>query len=302
MSPLPHAPALRTSGLLLALSLAMACDVKPFQPPPTTAKAPPAEAPLEARAGAAAPRAQITLDGPLATALSGGHVATVPLEPAWDYEWTAEGGTITDGAGAFEAIYEAGAGEAVILRCRITGPGGLATETQARQIVVPAPVIQAFAASPPVLAEGDSGRLTWKVRDLTQLTLDPGSQDVSRQGFVEITPAATATYRLTATNAAGTAVAREVTVSVAPLPRIQAFRGEGSPRTGEPLTLRAEFSGGRAEIREGEQVLAASLESPLVVIATPAGAAVYTLLVTGASGHGIQQTLTVTRQPGPAAH
>jgi hypothetical protein len=298
---LPSAPGFRTSRLLLALSLATACDVRPVQPPAAAAQARLDEAPQEARAEPTAPEAKITTDGPAVTALSGGHVATVPLEPAWDYAWTVEGGTLTDGSGAYEATYTAGSGETVTLRCRITGPGGQATEIQARQIIVPAPVIQAFTASPPVLAEGGSGRLAWKVRDLAQLTLDPGSQDVSRQGFVEITPAATTTYRLTATNLAGAAVAREVTVSVAPLPRILAFRGEGSTRTGEPLTLRAEFSGGRAEIREGEQVLAASLESPLVVIATPAGATVYTLQVTGASGHGTQQTLTVTRQPAPAA-
>jgi hypothetical protein len=114
---------------------------------------------------------------------------------------------------------------------------------------------------------------------------------------MEITPTAATTYRLTATNLAETRVFKEVTVNLVPLPRIRSFGWTGSRKLGEPLDLKAEFEGGRAEIRDGDNLLGSSTESPLVVSVTPTPGKVYTLRVANDSGAATTQSLLAVAKP-----
>ncbi len=82
------------------------------------------------------------------------------------------------------------------------------------------PRINAFASSAPVIDAGQSSTLSWNVDDggevITSLTIDQGVGDVIGTNLVEVTPAATTTYTLTASNVAGSDSA-SVTITVNPV-------------------------------------------------------------------------------------
>jgi len=75
---------------------------------------------------------------------------------------------------------------------------------------VTAPVISAFTASPPVIASGQSSQLAWNVNNADSLTLNGVA--ITGSG-TNISPAATTTYTLVASNSAGSAAA-SATVTV----------------------------------------------------------------------------------------
>ncbi|MGE3346377.1 MAG: hypothetical protein AB7I35_02965 [Ramlibacter sp.] len=85
------------------------------------------------------------------------------------------------------------------------GGGGSPTATP-----VTLPVITAFAASPPVIAPGQSSTLTWSTTGAEAVTLD---QIPTTGPSTTVTPAATQTYVLVASNSAGS-VSATATVTV----------------------------------------------------------------------------------------
>jgi hypothetical protein len=65
------------------------------------------------------------------------------------------------------------------------------------------PVISYFTATPPSIIAGDTATLGWSVSNATAVTIDQGVGDVGLVGTAPVSPAATMSYTLTATNAAG---------------------------------------------------------------------------------------------------
>ncbi len=88
-------------------------------------------------------------------------------------------------------------------------------------VTVPPPVIQSFTATPASLGTGQSATLTWDVVGATSLSLDQGIGAVTGTSR-GVTPGATTTYTLTASNVSGTVTAT-ATVNVGPLPVISSF-------------------------------------------------------------------------------
>jgi len=76
-----------------------------------------------------------------------------------------------------------------------------------------APVISSFSATPSVLTAGQSATLMWNVTGATTLSIDNGIGSVSGVSSKTVSPAQTTTWKLTATNSAGSATA-VVTVTV----------------------------------------------------------------------------------------
>ena len=74
------------------------------------------------------------------------------------------------------------------------------------------PTITSFVAAPMVITPGGSSTLSWTVDGATSLSLDPGIGAITGD-HVAVTPAISTQYRLTATNAVGSATA-DVTVVV----------------------------------------------------------------------------------------
>jgi hypothetical protein len=77
------------------------------------------------------------------------------------------------------------------------------------------PVISAFQASPGVIAPGGSCTLSWTVAGASALAIDQGVGVVG-SGPVAVSPAASTTYRLSASNAAGTVTATATVTVTAP--------------------------------------------------------------------------------------
>jgi len=107
------------------------------------------------------------------------------------------------------------------------------SQPEAPPITIPAadktklPVIQ-FSAAPASIAPGATAVLSWNVTNATSVTIDHGVGTVSATGTKNVSPAAPTTYKLTAANAAGSAIK---TVSVAV---IQAPATTPPPSTSKP--------------------------------------------------------------------
>lgn len=69
------------------------------------------------------------------------------------------------------------------------------------------PTVDFFSAEPLTIASGQSAALRWSVKDAARVQIDNGIGEVESSGTRQVQPTATATYRLQATNSAGTTVA-----------------------------------------------------------------------------------------------
>ncbi|MCL4849901.1 MAG: hypothetical protein KJZ78_00785, partial [Bryobacteraceae bacterium] len=65
------------------------------------------------------------------------------------------------------------------------------------------PVISSFTATPASIDSGNASTLAWSVSGATSLSINQGVGTVTGAASKSVTPAATTTYTLTATNAAG---------------------------------------------------------------------------------------------------
>lgn len=79
------------------------------------------------------------------------------------------------------------------------------------------PAIILFSATPSEINLGDSTSLKWAIKNATTLTIDQGIGAIAANGSIELSPAKTIAYTLTATNAGGT-VSKSVVIYVNPPP------------------------------------------------------------------------------------
>ena len=183
---------------------------------------------------------------------------------------------------------------------------GSTTASLTVTVILPGlPTIVSFAAAPTAIAAGESSVLSWDVLGATLISIDNGIGPVAGTSTT-VTPAATTTYRLSATNAAGT-VSAFATVAVG---------------TGAPASLQyssATYVVGTAiqpnvPASTGGAILAYAVAPPLPgglaldtttgVISgtptTPAPAATYVVTAMNLSGSTTASViLTVIAQPSP---
>jgi DNA-binding beta-propeller fold protein YncE len=86
------------------------------------------------------------------------------------------------------------------------------------------PTIASFTASAATITVGDSAKLSWVISNAATVSISNGVGTVSGSSAV-VTPAATTTYTLTATNLDGVTANASVTVTVVAMPVIQSFSG-----------------------------------------------------------------------------
>lgn len=72
------------------------------------------------------------------------------------------------------------------------------------------PVVNSFGSSPSTISPGGSATLTWSVSNATSVSIDHGLGSVASSGSKTVSPTATTTYLLTATNASGSTTAATV--------------------------------------------------------------------------------------------
>ena len=105
------------------------------------------------------------------------------------------------------------------------------------------PRIVKFSGSPLTIAQGSSSTLLWVTEGANTVSIDQGVGQVDVAGTTNVTPAATTTYTLTATNSFGSTTA-QVTITVTPTvvtpaPTITSFTANPnpSPSAGSPVVL-----------------------------------------------------------------
>ena len=159
----------------------------------------------------------------------------------------------------------------------------------------PFPVVGAFSVSPDIMEAGESSTLSWSVEDATTVAINQGIGNVALSGSRTVSPAATTTYTLTATNASGSSYAStQVVVTSTPaadLPVIHSFVADPEiVFTGNSSILSWSVSNATSiEISPGIGEVDAAGSATV----TPGTTTSYTLLASNAAGWR-SQTITVS--------
>jgi hypothetical protein len=146
------------------------------------------------------------------------------------------------------------------------------------------PEITSFSASPAVVTIGQSSTLVWNVINATSAGIEPAIGGVPESGSEAVTPANTTAYKLTASNAYGTATAT-VTVTVNPTsapPVTNSFTVSPAViQTGQTAALQWSVSGANTvNIQPGIGNVSASGSEPV----SPASTTTYILTASNAAG------------------
>jgi hypothetical protein len=154
------------------------------------------------------------------------------------------------------------------------------------------PRIIRFAANPRTITAGQSSTLGWVVDNATSVEISTLGK-VALTGTQSVSPAATTTYTLTATNAAGSVTAQAtVTVSAAQPPTITSFTAtpSTSPSPGSPVVLACQTQNATSINMAGNTF------QPPTATATvnPTATTTYTCIATGQGGLTASKTVTVT--------
>jgi hypothetical protein len=92
---------------------------------------------------------------------------------------------------------------------------------QAQPYYDPPPIVNTFAADPNSIQTGQTVKLTWTVSDVLQrdieVTISPDIGTVASSGSIDVSPNATTTYTLTATNVDGSVTAHATVTVAAPV-------------------------------------------------------------------------------------
>ncbi|MCK4723573.1 MAG: hypothetical protein KAT75_09715, partial [Dehalococcoidia bacterium] len=144
---------------------------------------------------------------------------------SWDVS-DATAVSIDKGVGAVAATGTTAVSPFATTQYTLTATNAAGSATATTQIIVAGaapppspglPVISSFTASPGSITVGDSSTLSWNVSNATSVTVDQGVGPVASAGSTPVSPAATTSYTLTATNAVGwSSVTITVLVGAAP--------------------------------------------------------------------------------------
>jgi len=172
----------------------------------------------------------------------------------------------------------------------VTNAAGTSVTSATLVTVVPAPTISSFIAAATSITAGTSTTLTAVFANGTG-SVDNGVGAVTNGTGASVSPAATTTYTLTVTNAAGTSVTKQATVNVYPAPTITSFVAAAASITaGTSTTLTAVFANGTGSVDNS----VGPVTSSLPVTVSPTTTTTYTLTVTNAANASTTQTVTVT--------
>ncbi|BDC49536.1 hypothetical protein F183_A18520 [Bryobacterales bacterium F-183] len=184
-----------------------------------------------------------------------------------------------------------------------TGVGGqtaTCSTTVSVNTAVGLPRVVRFTATPPTIDQGQSSTLEWQTEGATSVTISTlGSSELN--GARAVSPSATTTYTLTATNSAGSTTAT-ATVFVNAGVRITSFTANPpvSPRPGAQVLLTCLADNAvtiNIQPNNGQNITAQTLVYPRETTT-------YTCTATGRNGQTVTQSLTVqvtpeTGNPGP---
>ena len=145
--------------------------------------------------------------------------ATIGLGGSSTLAWSVTGATSISidqgvGSGLAESGSQSVSPTATVTTYTLTASNGSGTVNATATVTISAPVIASFTATPPTVNPGGSSTLAWSVSGATDVSIDTGiGSGLAASGDQSVTPAASTTYTLTATNPHGTTTAT-VTVGV----------------------------------------------------------------------------------------
>ena len=167
-----------------------------------------------------------------------------------------------------------------------TNTSGSTTATVTVNVSEPSlPTISSFTASPTGINLGGISTLSWVTTGAATITIAPGTfASTSSTGTENVSPEATTTYVLTATNAAGSATATAtVTLTAATVPTISSFTASPtSINSGQTSTLSWVTSGATSiGITPGTYT---STNANGAITVSPSATTTYTLTATNGAG------------------
>src|SRR6185312_3836658 len=144
------------------------------------------------------------------------------------------------------------------------------------------PQVVVFVATPQNIDAGSSTKLCWQVTGATSIKIDPGvGSNLNANDCATVSPTATTTYTLTATNASGQ-IQANATVNVGQV-RILSFTADPvtSTAAGNPVTLTWTTSNATSVVLVGADVARETLESNGSIVVHPTTNSTYTLTAYG---------------------
>ncbi len=165
----------------------------------------------------------------------------------------------------------------------------------------PAPTIASFTASPASITAGASTTLSWTTAGATSVTVTPGSfASSSATGSVALSPTATTTYTLTATNSTGSATATTiVTVNQPNLPTISSFTASPASIALGAISTLSWTTAGAATITITPGTFTSNLASGTTNV-SPELTTTYVLTATNATGSVTATTMVTVAAAGGA--
>jgi hypothetical protein len=158
----------------------------------------------------------------------------------------------------------------------------------------PEPTIASFTASPASISAGASTTLNWTTSGATSVTVTPGSfASTAATGSVALSPTATTTYTLTATNSTGSVTATAiVTVAQPNLPAISSFTASPSSIALGAISTLSWATTGASTLTITPGTFASTSSSGQTNV-SPEATTTYVLTATNAAG-SVTATATVT--------
>jgi hypothetical protein len=177
-----------------------------------------------------------------------------------------------------------------------TSSDGKSVTSPVTVIVAPAqvPQIVQFVANPNVISQGQSTKLCWQVTNATSITISPGvGGNLAANDCATVTPQATTTYTLTATNPSGQ-IQANVTVTVGAT-QILSFTADPpfSLASGTPVTLSWQTTNATSVVIVGQGVPPQTLPANGTLVVKPEVTTAYTLTAYGPSGQTVSVTISV---------
>jgi hypothetical protein len=156
------------------------------------------------------------------------------------------------------------------------------------------PQVVVFVATPSTIDAGSSSKLCWQVTGATNISIQPGiGSNLNANDCATVSPAASTTYTLTATNATGQ-IQANATLNVGSV-KITSFTANPvtSTAAGNPVVLSWTTQNATSVVLIGSEIGAQTLPASGSITITPITNSVYTLTAYGPGGQTVSGTISV---------